>query len=274
MGVISYQERMREHLSHYKVSTLGISKDGIWRRKQREYPHILPFEFQRLNILEPYREQFWSYFETANIKLHPDFHHLSSSQAMCFNLFFPFIADSGEHLPTLREVFATDGPITDARYEAVVDPVDATNFDFYVKTSKSSLLFELKLTETAFGKAKHDAAHISKFKKVYAPRISEKFRDSFCTCDMFLDHYQIMRNVWNLEIGTADTLVCLVPNANSCLHEELRFLANCVSESYRRRIEVHFLEDVITSIEAAAPICARFKQHYRLFREKYLVKAS
>jgi hypothetical protein len=56
---LSYKQEMWRHLADYKVSALGVKKNGIWRKNHREYAHILPFGYQHLNILEPYREEFW-----------------------------------------------------------------------------------------------------------------------------------------------------------------------------------------------------------------------
>jgi hypothetical protein len=134
---LGYREAMWPHLADYKVSALGIAQNGIWRKNRKKYPHILPFEHQRLNILEPYRDDFWEYFRSANIRLHTDFHHLSSSQAMCFNLFFSFLAEGNRNLQLLSNVFAVDGVITSARFEVVINPAEGTNFDFCFETARS-----------------------------------------------------------------------------------------------------------------------------------------
>src|SRR5438876_813912 len=134
----SYKQEMWRHLADYKLSALGVKKNGIWRKNHREYAHILPSVVQRLNILEPYRDE--------------------------------------------------------------------------------------------FGKAKPDESHITKFETIYSPALNGKFASGFFTCDVFLNHYQLMRNVWNLGVGTGDTLVCVVPKANSCLAKEIEFLKNCLSE--------------------------------------------
>lgn len=261
---------MWRHLADYKVSSLGVRKNGIWRKNGREYAHILPSELQRLNILEPYRDQFWEYFETAHFKLHSDFHHLSSSQAMCFNLFFPFLAEE-KYLQLLTHIFAADGVTEDAYFEAVLDASEGTNFDFCFRTKESQTLFEIKLTETDFGKAKSDSSHVSKFKDIYSPALNGKFAPGFSTCDVFLEHYQLMRNVWNLGVGTRDKLVCIVPKANGCLAKEIRFLENCLSEPYRQRVSVHYLEDLIATVEKTIPDDAiRMMEHFRMFRRKYL----
>jgi len=268
---LSYKQEMWRHLADYKVSVLGVNLNGIWRKNRREYAHILPFGYRHLNILEPYREEFWQFFRGTFINLHSDFHHLSSSQAMCFNLFFPFVAEDKKHLRILSGLFSTDGAIEDARFEVVLVPAEGTNFDFCLQTAKARKLFEIKLTEADFGKAKADVSHISKFQTIYSAALNGKFDPGCCSCDVFLKHYQLMRNVWNLNVGTGDTLVCVVPKANSCLMEEIEFLKKCLSEPYRERVSVHYLEDLAATVEKIIPDDApRMKEHFRLFRRKYL----
>jgi hypothetical protein len=222
------------------------------------------------NVLEPYREEFWAWFGTQTIKLHSDFHHLSSSQAMCFNLFFPFVAEEGKFLQNLRDVFAVDGVIREASFEVILNSQEATNFDFCI-TADSKTLFELKLTEDAFGGATRGESHQSKFERVYSPALSGKFKPEFCSPEVFLRHYQIMRNVWNLEASTADKLVFLVPKANFSLAGDLAFLDSCLSDTCRPRVSVAFLEDVVTAIEGNIPDSAtRMREHFKEFRQKYL----
>jgi hypothetical protein len=38
---VSYKQEMWRQLAKYKVSALGINPNGIWRKNQREYAHIL-----------------------------------------------------------------------------------------------------------------------------------------------------------------------------------------------------------------------------------------
>src|SRR6478609_4943530 len=92
-----YQSRLTKHLEAYKEKRLSGVGHGFWRG-QGPYPHILPEDQQQLNILPHIRDRFWPWFEahTRRIKLHEFFHHLNSSQALCFNLFFPFLAGDGK----------------------------------------------------------------------------------------------------------------------------------------------------------------------------------
>jgi hypothetical protein len=260
-------------LAEYKISAEGVRQNGVWRRNKKEYPHILPIEMGELNILRPYREEFWEWFRHQRIKLHTDFHHLSSSQAMCFNLFFPFIAENGKYLHLLSKPFVVNGEISKVEFELILDNREGTNFDFCI-FANSRTLFELKLTESDFGGGNHDESHFSKFDEVYSPRLGGKFRPEFCSRDVFLRNYQIMRNVWNLAPETGDKLVFLAPRANKSLQKGLAFLHSCVSGEYRSRVSVMYLEDAVSAIEhGVSERAARMREQFKLFRLKYLPSA-
>lgn len=183
----NYSTDLKGHLSQYKVSTLKIAENGLWRKK-RPYSHILPFKHRDLNILEPFRQQFWESYRKWAITLHRDFHHLNSSQAMCFNLFFPFISDENAGLQLLADIFRIKEPVSNPRFEFVLDPTEGTNFDFCLQGQKARYFFELKLTEQNFGGCKNDIEHQKKFEKVYRPRLKGMLRESFCSCQFFLKH--------------------------------------------------------------------------------------
>lgn len=262
---------MWRHLAAYKRSTLGVNGDGIWRPTGKRYSHILPFGYQHLNILEPYREEFWRFFRNSTITLHSDFHHLSSSQAMCFNLFYPFLAEERRYLQILRAAFSLNEAIEDAEFEFVPDPVEGTNCDFCIRTAKSKKFFELKLTEEKFGTAKADESHLTKFQNTYLPTLDGKFKPGSASCEIFLKHYQLMRNVWSLGISTSDSFACVVPRANDCLTDEIAFLERCLSEPYRDRVKVYYLEDFVVTLEKSIPReLERMSENLRLFKSKYL----
>ena len=265
-----YSTALKQHLSQYKVSRIQVTENGIWRRNKKPYSHILPFKHQELNLLETFRQPFWDYFAKAGIKLQRDFHHLHSSQAMCFNLFFPFMSDDNAHLQLLSDVFGMDRPISNPRFELVLDSTEGTNFDFCLTGREARYLFELKLTEQNFGTTKPDDTHKRKFEEAYRPRLAGMLHEPFCSCELFLKHYQLMRNLWNLTFCEADRLPIIVPRANVSATAELALLETCLPESYRRRVTICHLENVVTSIESAIPKSSRLEEHFRLFREKYL----
>src|SRR4051794_35516427 len=116
-GSNTYQELLKRHLADYKLNRLGVIQNGLWKGNGRRYAHILPVELQRLNIIEGYRAEFWKYWPRTR-SLHSDFHHLNSSQAMCFNLFFPML--SAPHI--MQELFQVrSGAVDVAQFERILD---------------------------------------------------------------------------------------------------------------------------------------------------------
>ena len=118
---MGYNQLIKRHLSDYKIKTLGIRRDGIWKQNGRRYPHILPEDREILYILPVYREDFCDYLDTKGIKLHQDFHHLNSSQAMCFNLFFPFLVENKLGVLISDVMSLPPNEIKDAAFEKVMD---------------------------------------------------------------------------------------------------------------------------------------------------------
>lgn len=191
---------------------------------------------------------------------------------MCFNLFFPFLAKNNRHLQLLRGIFPTDTKIEAGGFEVIINPVEGTNFDFCLQTNRSKSLFELKLTESSFGAARPDKSHVQKFQRIYAPAMAGKFAPEFCSCDRFLQHYQIGRNVWNLATETDDKLIVVVPRANERLKGEIAAIEGCLSKQFKGRVVVRYLEEVVVSIEnALPPDDRRLREHFRHFRQKYIL---
>src|SRR6266700_1431594 len=110
-----YKKRIYSHLNDYRLNVLGIAESGTWHGRQ--YGHILPTKDLALNILAPYRQDFWKYAKAKGFALHDCFPHLNSSQAMCFNLFYPFLRE-GLMKQLLTEVLnVPDDDVDDAKFE-------------------------------------------------------------------------------------------------------------------------------------------------------------
>jgi hypothetical protein len=152
MSIFAHQ--MKAHLARYKRDHLNVEVDGLWRRNQRSYEHILPQELLRLNVLESIRDAFWSYHDanSATLALHTDFHHLNSSQAFAFNLFFPW-ANTASARDHLLSVLGLGGErIARWAFEHMPDPAERTTVDLYLDlVSGRQVLIEVKLTEEHFG---------------------------------------------------------------------------------------------------------------------------
>jgi hypothetical protein len=90
----NYKRVLWVHLGKYAKQRLGIFDEGIYQG--RPYPHILPSKLRFLNLLESIRSEVQGHLrKSPSIKLHKYFHHLNSSQALTFNLFFPYFNAQG-----------------------------------------------------------------------------------------------------------------------------------------------------------------------------------
>lgn len=153
----NFQTSVKQHLGSYKKDKLGNLQCGKWR--DNFYAHILPQKEEKLNIIDKYRNDFYS-SEYSKINFHKYFHHLNSSQAMCINFFYPLIKEKS--LESVLNCMKINGEINYTsddicfEKESELDKYEgrSTNFDFYIKLKSGvQLYFEIKYTENGFGKA-------------------------------------------------------------------------------------------------------------------------
>lgn len=88
----NFQNKIKNNLTNYKKKNFPELTDGRWKKNNKTYSHILPEENKFDNLLPKYKNELLIYLGKNHIKLHSDFHHLNSSQAMCFNFFLPIIS--------------------------------------------------------------------------------------------------------------------------------------------------------------------------------------
>src|SRR5256885_7189658 len=175
----SYAKRLQRHLAAYKIQRLGVRESGVWTRTGRPYPHILPLPLRHLNLIETIRREVVAYLATPAgkaVKLHQYFHHLNSSQAMAFNLFFPFLAPSdADPAPLLEALKLPRGRLETWAFESVPDEGEGTNFDLHLfLAGRAQYFVEVKLSEQEYGTAKRDARHRGKLERVYRGRLAGK----------------------------------------------------------------------------------------------------
>jgi len=268
-----FQRRAKRWLSTYKRDDLGVEEDGIWLRNRKRYPHILPQEKYQLNILPSFRDEFWKWFPSQRIQLHSDFHHLNSSQAVCFNLFFPMLTGDGQGLAALLSAMDIAGlPKAGTSFEYEPSPDEGTCIDFSLPLQSGARInFEIKYTESEFGSAKADPAHLEKFDRTYQSRLAGRFEESFCCAARFLEHYQIARNIWHLNEAAGDIAVFLFPKANTCLTQQEPIIRACALEPFRSRIRVVYLEDLVLDLsKTLKPDEMVLRQQLEEFRAKYV----
>jgi hypothetical protein len=267
----NYAVRLQGHLAEYKQSRLGVRQDGQWVKNGKSYPHILPRKLRRLNILETIRAEFWSYRREQRLKLHRDFHHLSSSQALAFNLFFPFFGLRPQRAELmLRALGAPEAPVEAWAFEKVLDPAEGTNFDFHITlVGGRHIYFEVKLCERGFGKVKANERHLKKLDEIYRERLLGKVGTDSLAEKTFFRNYQLLRNISYLSPDLEHQLIVICPQANEALREGLSFLEGALTARMRGGVRVVYLEPFLAELGVQSRSEPRLGAHVELLAEKY-----
>ena len=272
---MSFQSQLKDHLGDYKISNLGILEDGFWRNKR--YRHILPKELYKLNILETIRDEFWDYFESQNaLKMHRYFYHLNSSQAMCFNLFYPFMMENNRYLNILLGTLGlpTNG-VSEVSFEKVIDKPEGTNFDFYIGYENGmQILFEVKLQESGFGSAINNEERNKKFKQIYKKRMRNIISTRFQNRPVFFKYYQLIRNLTYLGYNDKTHLFFILPFENKALENKTSELIHFLIEGkYKDRVNIKFLENLVLSLVKKCETAGDdlLKKHFERFTSKYII---
>jgi hypothetical protein len=267
---MSYQDDLKRHLTEYKKVHLGIVEPGVFRHRGRDllYGHILPVQSTSLNLFEEARGFRQVY---PDIKLHRYFHHLNSSQAFAFNLFFPFFSGKPEAASALLMALGSAGVLADWKPEWVPDRVERTNIDvcwWTVDGVKTTC--EVKLSETDFGKAQDDRRHRDKF-LVYREKLSSHLAPARLERRAFLDAYQFNRNVYHMVCDDRTRLMFLLPQANAVLWDRLAELLKGIITSTRDRISVVAIEAVIGTLSADEKCPKEMREYATRLKQKYVI---
>lgn len=269
---------MKEHLARYKREHLGVTEDGLWRGNQKPYVHILPEAVLDLNILETTRDEFWAYFKdhAATIALHTDFHHLNSSQAFAFNLFFPWLNTASAQGRLLSALGVEGEEIVSWNFEHIPDQAERTNFDlFAVLASGRRVLVEVKLTESHFGNVVPKPEHHKKFATVYQPRLAGKMKHETLEESVFFLNYQLFRNVSHLDVVRGDLLLLVLPRGNEFTWQQGEAFLEQLAPSVRDCVRLVSVEELVETLtEQATNVSPRMSEHMGLLRMKYSLNAK
>src|SRR2546427_1063486 len=150
-----YQATLKQHLGNYARRRLGVVENGAYRGQL--YSYVLPPRLRFLNVLESIRAELQDHLVAhPSITLHRDFHHLNSSQAFAFNLFYPFLAAGGPQARALSASLGIDADVADWQFEGVPDQNEGTNVDVVWRIPGGASVFcEVKLSEGGFGTAEN-----------------------------------------------------------------------------------------------------------------------
>jgi hypothetical protein len=260
-------EQIKEHLAEYKRQVLNISQNGMWKKNNKQYEHILPEELKEFNILKSdYYQMIVTGIEENNIKLHSDFHHLNSSQALCLNLFYPLIFEN-KLIPLLNRSnknIETNEFIKKYKFEYIENNVENTNFDLFIETNNNNYYFEIKYTENEFGKANNDVDHRQKYNNIYREKL-HIFNN--ISMEVFFKYYQIFRNL----IYNNGYNIFVFPSYRNDLKKTLdTVFKNYCTEEQQKHISILYVEDITKQLlEGDNP---KLQNHYKLFMDKYFIK--
>ncbi|MDN7241689.1 hypothetical protein QWY14_07780 [Planococcus sp. N028] len=271
---MNYEEMIKSHLADYKVKKLAITAPQTWRGGKKKYHYILPADQWDLNFLSQFRAESSKWIKDKEIKLHHSFHHLNSSQAVCFNFFYPLIIE-GQLSLVLKILHVEDEPIEEWAFEKIMPGGEKTNFDFYLKLkSGKEILFEIKYTERGFGKVPASETYEKQFLNVYRTMLAGKIRMEVAGYETLAKNYQLLRNIAHVEPGDKRSLVFICPENNKKLHKEYQnVLDNLVMPALHQNIHMVTWESLLKRLkiqmEAEPNNLTKLADHYREFEEKY-----
>lgn len=275
---MDYQAQLLRHLAKYKKSVLRIPEPGVFRFRGRELAkaHILPLPKAWHNLPEPARRLAQEFLAAhPDVKRHKYFHHLNSSQAFVFSLFFPFF-DGGPLASTaLLRAFGVSGNLATWEPEAIPDRNEGTNLDArWSLTDGTTIFCEVKLSEGDFGKAPNDNRHAKKLREIYQPRLRGHVDSRLLAAPEFFGVYQILRNVWHLVSMPNSKLVFLLPRANARLWKLLLPTLDSVASATRDHIFPVAIEDVLGRLQADRNCPGALREYAKQLERKYVPTAS
>lgn len=266
-----YVRTLKAHLAAHRQDDLKAPA-GTWGDPPRNYDHILPREKYELNMVAAIRDHFWREHKLRAWKLHQYFHHLSSSQAFAFNVFFPVYPD----LPsTFRATRCLLGIVEDAcniDFEVEFQNGDGTNIDVLLtEQSGRRTVLEVKLTEGSFGRARHDERHVQKLRRLYRPLLTGRLPAPLLEERPFFRDYQLFRNLAQLRCQSDDRLILVLPRARKKLWKFANdWCARTDLGEFCGAANVVAIEDLIEALQNDARRAVTYPQAFDEIAHKYL----
>lgn len=277
----NFKDSVLCHLSTYKKNKLAIQECGIYRYNGENIPeeHILPIPkgeskekvVKEYNVLSCLKDK---EFLIEQKDLHRFAHHLNSSQMMCYNFFRPYIeieenkTRPNDALINMLSKYIAINQCDDAEchFEFVQGEEyegEDTNFDFYLRSGKTEVFFEIKYTEEGFGKCENDENHKAKFKNVYQGLIGNcnAIKKPVQFDDEFRKNYQLFRNAIRAIDKNKYVIFIYDDNNIYCKKQLEDFINNYISEDYQANIKGITWQDLVKKIET---------DHIREFKKKYM----
>ena len=257
------EEKIKLHLTNYKINKLS-SESGKWSNGNY-YSHILTND--RDNLIDiSYKSDFDKMYEMLKPKKQTYFAHLNSSQALCINLFYPICIEKKFNLiaPCFNDKTCFEFEHNeDNSFEQCRNK---TQFDFYLNCEGKKAFFEIKYTEQNFdyiSEIQEGGEYDKKYLNVYKEQMN-KIAPSVSEIDFF-NSYQVWRNICHVIYGDV-YFVCLKDRKD--LIKEVQSAIEKCDLSFKERIHILTIETLVN--RALKNKEARFSNHYKEFKEKYL----
>lgn len=267
----SLEDEIKKHLTSYKLNSLKTEKSGIWKGRYK-LPHILSEQDRIQNlIMLSYPEEFKQLYLQQKDSLHSCFAHLNSSQALCFNLFYPLVFCN--RLSVINSTISNNSSasfehVEEGSFEKINDYREKTNFDFFINDNGKKYFFEIKYTEKDFGNVESFAindGHDKKYNAYYKGQI-EKIAASDVSEKDFFDNYQIWRNVCHADIGM---VYFVFLKDRKSLEKSVNSIVSQCKDEYKKKINILYIEDLVASCLKIQD--ENFQKHYQEFKKKYLI---
>ena len=216
----------------------------------------------------------------GEIKLHPDAHHMNSSQIMCYNFFRPLLSEydknEKEYKPSdalvdlVGKIINTplENKNSSCKFEYIQPNTDTTNFDFYLKCGDVEVFFEIKYTEKEFAKKKITPESELQYEKVYKPMISKAehiFKDKVISASDFLKNFQLLRNAIRA-IDNNKYVVFICPRAHDNLVNQYnKFKEQFLSPKGEEHVKLVTWESLLTAAEELSINQGEFCKRYISF---------
>lgn len=284
-------KKIKAHMSQYKKDILGITENGLY--KKRSYEHILPkLESNLLPMaLWPviYKEDLRSVIseilfpekrevKMEYIKPHVYANHLNSSQVMCINFFSPLCNDEKGKEVLLKLIcqvtgfrFSPGSQILNCEFEKRTSQKERTSVDFYINLNTGEeIFFEIKYTERRFGLAKSKTTDYTKqWKNTYSDMCKKSLLLQRLEESPFLKYYQIYRNI--VLIQNKKQFVCFIyPFVSELLVKDMDEAIKLLPSTNNKRVmQIDWAQLCLAAKELTKD--TKFYFHYYLFEQKYIL---
>jgi len=133
------------------------------------------------------------------------------------------------------------------------------------------MYFEIKYTESGFGKAKHDTEHINKFRDIYMPLLKnhKAINDCCKNEDFFLGNYQVMRNL--VHIDKDSYVIFIYPEENRGIRQgALSAKKDIIENDWKDHFVTFTWEDLINKLKDGLESQNLINYYEKDFSDKYL----